>query len=398
MWYKKLDKKLVFTGRVKRFFAILLLAFLSYMLLEFLLKQNINFSVVMPMVLALLFSGLLERIMAFSFLKKAKSRLKTMPHLRIVLVTASFGKTSIKNYIAQILSSRFNVYATPRSVNTLMGLAADINNSLPLNTQIYIAEAGARQSGDIAQISELLCPQVVVVGEIGNAHMEYFKSIDITRATKLEALQSSGLKQAFLHSSTLKQESEAVQIYNKDVREVKASLDGLSFKLKDSLFSSPLLGSFNAENLAAAIAVARYFGLDDDEIRLCLNKLKNTEHRLSKIEAGGKVIIDDSFNGNLAGMSASYALVKTHPGRKVLVTPGIVEGASGDNKALAELANDIFDVVFITGSLNAQTLLKGLKKPKVILAPKKQELQALLAKHTMPGDLILFSNDAPSFI
>jgi len=89
----------------------------------------------------------------------------------------------------EILKDSFVCYKTPRSVNTMAGIIKDINENLSEQTQIYIAEAGARLKGDILEITKFLNPQIVIVGEIGAQHIEYFKTLDNIRATKLEALQ-----------------------------------------------------------------------------------------------------------------------------------------------------------------------------------------------------------------
>lgn len=116
------------------------------------------------------------------------------------------------------------------------------------------------------------------------------------------------------------------------------------------------------------------------------------------MQAGGKLIIDDSFNGNFVGMSASYELIGTYKGRKVLITPGIVESTQAENENLGKIINEIFDVVMISSPLNAQALLKTIVKPEIIIIKDKTKMQEMLAKHTRAGDVILFSNDAPSFM
>ncbi|WP_169776717.1 Mur ligase family protein [Campylobacter mucosalis] len=397
LWHKKLDKKLVFTGRIKRFFAILIIALIVQNLLYFIANKP-NSDIILPLVMSLVLSHFLEKFNSFKFQQKAKEKLNSIKNLKIIMITASYGKTSIKNFLYEILKDDFVVYKTPRSVNTLVGIIKDINENLDKNTQIYIAEAGARQSGDIAEISSFLNPQIVVVGEIGAQHIEYFKSIENVRATKLEALKSSRLDMAFLHSSTLKEQGGGVEIYDRDLGEISTTLDGLEFKLKNIAFKTPLLGKFNASNLAVCIKVARYLGLSDDKISKKLLHLKNVEHRLERMDAKNKIIIDDSFNGNFAGMSASYELVATYNGRKVLITPGIVESTSDENEKLSRIINEIFDVVMISSALNAQALLKHLHKPQIVIIKDKSKMQELLSEHTRSGDLILFSNDAPSFM
>ena len=350
------------------------------------------------LVVSLFFSEILEKIKFQGFKNKALKKLGANKELKIILITASYGKTSIKNFLFEILKDSFVCYKTPRSVNTMAGIIKDINENLSEQTQIYIAEAGARLKGDILEITKFLNPQIVIVGEIGAQHIEYFKTLDNIRATKLEALQSARLQKSFLHSSTKKEPSQNLEIYDENLKDINANLDGISFALDGKNYASPLLGKFNATNLAVCIKVARYLKMSDEAIDSALSKMKNVEHRLSKIEAGGKLIIDDSFNGNFSGMSASYELVNTYAGRKVLLTPGIVESDAEQNANLAKVINEIFDLVIITSSLNAQTLLKHIVKPKIIILKDKNKMQEILAQNTHAGDLILFSNDAPSFI
>ena len=283
-------------------------------------------------------------------------------------------------------------------MNTLAGLIQDINDNLTLQTQIYVAEAGARLKGDISEITQFLQPQIVIVGEIGAQHIEYFKTIENIRTTKLEALGSKRLEMAFVHSSTNATPSQSIEIYDNRLKDVVADLDGLKFSLNNKNFSSPLLGKFNATNLAACIMVAQYLGLDESRVEKTLMTLKNVEHRLQRIDAGGKIIIDDGFNGNFNGMSASYELISGYNGRKVLVTPGIMESTEAENENLSKIINKIFDIVMITSSLNAVPLLKHLSRPKIIVIKDKNKIQEKLIEHTRAGDLILFSNDAPSFM
>ncbi|ERJ25723.1 Mur ligase family protein [Campylobacter concisus] len=399
LWHKKLDKKLVITGRIKHFFVILTCAIILNYALNFIIHNA--FLAPMPLfvlVVSLFFSEILEKIKFQGFKNKALKKLGANKDLKIILITASYGKTSIKNFLFEILKDSFVCYKTPRSVNTMAGIIKDINENLSEQTQIYIAEAGARLKGDILEITKFLNPQIVIVGEIGAQHIEYFKTLDNIRATKLEALQSARLQMVFLHSSTKKEPSQNLEIYDESLKDINANLDGISFMLDGKNYASPLLGKFNATNLAVCIKVARYLKMSDEAVDRALSKMKNVEHRLSKIEAGGKLIIDDSFNGNFSGMSASYELVSTYAGRKVLLTPGIVESDAEQNANLAKVINEIFDLVIITSSLNAEVLLKHIVKPKIIILKDKNKMQEILAQNTRAGDLILFSNDAPSFI
>ena len=501
-WQRGLDKKLVFTPRVKRFFAILAVCAFGFSAAFYAAEAPI-LPIFLPLGAALAASFAYERAQAAKFKAAARKKLAQVPSLTIIQITASYGKTSIKNFLYQILKSDFRCYKTPRSVNTLAGLVRDVNEALPADTQIYIAEAGARLSGDIAEITEFLAPQIVVVGEIGAQHIEYFKSIENIRKTELEALTSVRLKHAFLHSSTQKSADERVTIYDEGLEICGADLDGIKFSLSlsedeplasgenyvphveipaakgegqgglnldagsaayaekdknsknygadfdeansiscaewseqefyeqaargDKIcsdreqgvqeapnerkisngrrelcerheFFAPILGKFNAANLAACIKIARFLGLSADKIKNRVAHVVAVEHRLARLDAGGKIIIDDSFNGNLSGMLQSYELMRSYGGRKVIITPGIVESTREDNETLAAKIDEIFDLAIITGELNSEVLQSKIDPAKTIVLKDKRDLQRVLSENTHSGDLILFSNDAPSFI
>lgn len=395
-WNKKLSKRLVFTPRIKAYFYILSLILLFF--IAFVLLKHLPFIGIEPLILALICSSIFEHFKMNYFYKQARKKLLSMSELKVVLITASFGKTSMKNFLFELLNESFRVYKTPRSVNTLAGITQDINDNLPPSTKIYIVEAGARQKGDIAKITKLVQPQFIIVGEIGKAHLEYFKSVENIRQTKLEALLSPRLKRAFLHSSTL---CEGHDFYDTGLENVRSSLNGLDFDLflgdKKEHFHAPLLGSFNAQNLCACLKLAYFLGVDIKTLQSIISKISPIKHRLELLCREPKLIIDDGFNGNLSGMSDSYAICKEYPNRRVVVTPGILEVDEEENIALAKEINKSFDFAILTSKANAQLIASNLSIEYFILKDKAK-LDSTLAKLTHPKDLILFSNDAPSFL
>ena len=159
-----------------------------------------------------------------------------------------------------------------------------------------------------------------------------------------------------------------------------------------------ILGEFQTMNIAVAIKIAKHFGMSDEEITQAVKELEPVEHRLQKITAGGKIILDDGYNGNIDGMLEGVRLCSTHEGRKVIVTPGLVESSDELNIKLINAINDVFDIVIVTGSLNAELFNKKLTVKTKIMLADKSVLTDVLAKQTKAGDIILFANDAPNFI
>jgi UDP-N-acetylmuramoyl-tripeptide--D-alanyl-D-alanine ligase len=393
IWQKKLDKPLVLTARVKRYFFLLIsLTLLSY-LFDYYFKAP--HGVFLPIILTLIGSEIIEKIIFNGYKKQALKKLNEI-NPKIIAITASYGKTSIKNYVYQLLEKEFNTYKTPRSVNTLKGIVADINNNLSSNTDIYIVEAGAREKGDIKEIAEFLNHQYAIIGKIGPQHIEYFKTIENIIATKKEILLSKNLQKAISYDT-----DETIQIKDK-IKNINATLEGIEWDLeynnKNIHLFAPILGSFNAINISLAFYIAKEFGLDNEYLSRKIAKLEAIPHRLQKIEAGGKIIIDDSFNGNIEGMLSSIELVKSYNGRKVIITPGLVEANEEMNKKLANAIDEVFDVVIVTGNLNRHVLCENITKPNKIYLANKTKLEKVLAENTKVGDLILFSNDAPNFI
>ncbi|CAA6828322.1 MAG: UDP-N-acetylmuramoylalanyl-D-glutamyl-2,6-diaminopimelate--D-alanyl-D-alanine ligase (EC [uncultured Sulfurovum sp.] len=406
-WYRGLDKPLVFTGRVKRFFVAMLLVAI------FIAVTFKHFTVVLPLFLAYFISVFIEKMLSQGYKVKAENKIASMTDMKVVGITASYGKTSIKNYIEHLLKAKYKTYATPRSVNTLGGVMIDVNNDLPEDTQVYVVEMGARGEGDIAEITTFVNPHYVVVGKIGPAHIEYFRTMENIRNTKMEIVQTARLEQAWIHESAMVKPESNVHTFgtkeNLDIRSslpapqfiienVEATLESTSFTLDGVRYSASILGAFNAMNLAASVLVAKELGLTDAEIQQQLSTLEPVAHRLQRIDAGGKVILDDSFNGNIDGMRASFDLATTYEGRKVVITPGLVEVDDDLNIEVAKRANEVFDVVVVTGDLNYAIFKDHVEADKLVKLATKAQMESMLVEHTQTGDLILFANDAPSFV
>ena len=276
----------------------------------------------------------------------------------------------------------------------------DVNEDLPEGTEVYVVEMGARGEGDIAEITAFVQPHYAVVGKIGPAHIEYFKTLERIRDTKLEILHSPRLIEAWVHESASVDPGGNAKIhrFGSEITEVEATLEGTCFTLEGERYCADILGAFNAINLAAAIHVAKAMGLTQEQIHAGLKKIVAVAHRLQRIDAGGKVILDDSFNGNIDGMLASFDLAASWPGRKVLITPGLVEADEKLNEKVARRAEEVFDRIIVTGDLNYRIFKSVISEKKLRHLERKSEMEAVLAEETRPGDLILFANDAPSFV
>ena len=408
-WALRLDKRVVFTRRVWRFFTIM---GIFIVLNEFLFIKfdvaSIYWLWFMPFVFGMVICGAYEAVLMHNFVTLARDKIAIMNNLKIIMVTASFGKTSIKNFLAQIVEGQFSTYFTPRSVNTFKGVVADINDGLQFGTDVYIVEAGARMPGDIKELATLLNPQIGIIGEIGNAHIEYFKTLETTTNTKFELVESNRLEKVFVYAkNTIPENIDSatkalMEVYPPKLRNIEATLEYTRFEIFINNewveFETYILGRFNVDNIAVAIMVALHLGMSIKTIQKLVKKLAPIPHRFNLSVSNGKTIIDDGFNGNINGMLEGVRLCGLYDGRKVIVTPGIIECDDESNIRLAKAIDEVFDLAIITGDRNSRLLADNMCKTQKVLLKEKNQLENILKGMVGSGDLVYFANDAPSYI
>jgi len=111
-------------------------------------------------------------------------RLKKSSGLKVIGITGSYGKTSTKNFLANILNEDFPTFASFESYNTPMGLSKVINENIDETVSVFIAEMGARYKGDIVELMELCKPDITILTAVGPAHIETFRSVENIMAEK----------------------------------------------------------------------------------------------------------------------------------------------------------------------------------------------------------------------
>ena len=153
----------------------------------------------MPYVLALvkIINDPKEKKINEGFIADAVRILRGQPSLRILGITGSYGKTSVKYYVTTLLSEKFNVLMTPESFNTPMGIVRTIREKMKPTDEIFVCEMGARHVGDITEITDFVHPNDGVVTSIGEQHLETFhclENIIDTKYSLLESIPADGLR------------------------------------------------------------------------------------------------------------------------------------------------------------------------------------------------------------
>lgn len=363
-----------------------------------------------------------ERRIRLGFVRQAEERLASVAPI-VVGVAGSFGKTTTKSALAAVLSAKYRAYATPESYNTLLGVTRAINEELADDTQVFVVEMGARQPGDIDEICRVVKPRVGVVTSLGAQHLEYFKTIDTVIRTKTELLRSlpdDGLAVVDADgvtpfdepfewdARTLRVSVRADAAAEVLVSDVSVSREGTRFTIRTKdgelvTLSTRLLGRHAAANCALAAVVGLELGLTPDEVRSGLATMKPVPHRLEIVRSDSVTVIDDAFNSNPEGFAAALEVLGSFPGRRILVTPGMVELGSETVPAhirVAKIAARSCDIVILVGRNAppefASTLAEtGLAAEALIRAADLAQATAMIGAMVRAGDVVLFENDLP---
>lgn len=350
----------------------------------------------------------------------------------VIGITGSYGKTSTKEYLAHILGARNRVLATPKSYNTLMGVCMVINNNLEndYGYDYFIVEMGAYVEGEIRAICDLVNPHLGIITAVGPQHLERFGSIENTSKAKYEliaALPPDGIgvfnwDNAYVRAmyergypetriAVTWQNAELAKQLRFQANNIKESINGMEFDVVDTLlgeqhhFNTRLLGQHNVTNILLATAAARHLGLSLLEIGMRVATLEPAEHRLQrKTLPGGITVIDDAYSANPVGAhNALDVLALYKSGRRVLITPGIVELGplqEQENQKLGRYAAKVCTDIVLVGVEQTLPLQQGIHETgfdgeHLHVFDTREEAIAWFQNALQPGDAVLFLNDLP---
>lgn len=388
--------KLKVTARVKRLIFTNVILFLLVCLGLYFVK-NVNviylclfmYDILLNFVIMLvvIINKPAEKMVYLSYKTKAVNKLKAMNNLKVIGITGSYGKTSSKNILSDILNVKYNALPSPKNFNTPYGLIITVNNHLDKFDDILIAEMGAYKVGEIKDLCDLVKPKYGILTKIGTAHIEIFGSQENIQKGKFELIESlphDGIgvlngDDELQVNYKLKNDCKIVWIGidNKDVDvralDIKTSNKGTTFNVifkgdkSKYEFTTRLLGYNNIYNILASLALSKEFGLTVDQMKKAVLGVKSVEHRLELRPAGNITYIDDSYNSNPVGSKMALEVLKDMPGLRIVMTPGMVE--LGDksyelNKKFGTYMKDTCDIVILVGEKITKPIKDGLKEVK----------------------------------
>ncbi|MBE6147403.1 MAG: UDP-N-acetylmuramoyl-tripeptide--D-alanyl-D-alanine ligase [Firmicutes bacterium] len=366
----------------------------------------------------------IEKMVYNYYDKKAKKKLKSMSNLKVIGITGSYGKTSSKNILNDILNVKYISRATPKNLNTEYGLMITINNHIDKFDEIFIAEMGAYKRGEIRKLCNMVHPKYAILTRIGLAHLETFGSPEKIIKTKFELVESlpeDGV--AVLNGDDPKQvsykiennckkiwigiENQDVDIYAENIEcDYKGSKFDVVFKGDDTRyrFETKLLGTHNIYNILAGIALGKEFGMSIVELQKGVQKVKPIESRLELRNYGYMYQINDAYNSNPLGAKMALDVLDMMPGLKVVVTPGMTElGDKEDelNNIFGSQMSRVADYIILVGANRTKPILSGIigngfDSEKVYVVNSVYEAYTLLQGLNTKEDIYaLFENDLP---
>jgi UDP-N-acetylmuramoyl-tripeptide--D-alanyl-D-alanine ligase len=345
----------------------------------------------------------------------------------IVGVTGSFGKTSVKHILGHVLKMNSRALFTPGSVNTVMGISRFIRERLVRGCRYFVVEMGAYGPGSIGKLCSFTPPHHGIITSIGPAHYERFKSLEMVAKAKFEladavvatqgklVVDDQVLDQPYAREYVSKHRGHFITVgTNSDsdiwIRTIRQSAEGLDVTIcVDGQFVhlfAPLFGEHHGRNMALAFGMARELGISPDNIVMALRTVPQIDHRLEiRRDSSGVMYIDDAYNSNPTGFENALNLLADLPaadGRKILVTPGIVElGAKHDviHADLGAKAANIVDIALVVRGDRIPTFIRSFNDrsngPQLIEFHSFAEANMWLEKNLTPNDIVLLENDLP---
>lgn len=434
-------KPIVYTGRVKRLLvAELVVAFIfgAGFFLPNMLQYGVDpwLNFVLPFALRYLPGGLLplfvllcycitypieEGVKAW-YLNDAKRMLKAQQGLIKIGITGSYGKTGAKYALDMILGEEYKTLITPGSFNTPMGVTRTVREHLEGEHNVFVAEMGARYTGDIKTLCKLVEPQYGIITAVGKQHLETFKALDNIINTKAELVAGikggccflngddencRKIKAKFPDKQLYFYGTEGDDLYMK-AQNIKVTTEGSTFELvaktgESVTCKTKLLGRHNILNLTGAAALAHGLGMGLDKIAAGIAKAQPVEHRLQLIQ-GEVTVIDDAFNSNPVGSKEALRVLGLYKDkRRVVVTPGMVELGEEEaalNKELGKAIGENADIAIIIGKHHADPICQGILETGfdqscLIRVASLKEATEKLPAYAGTGSVVLFENDLP---
>ena len=309
----------------------------------------------------------------------------------ILAISGSNGKTTTKELVSRVLAERFEVYATRGNLNNHIGVPLTLL-AMTRDTEFGVVEMGASACGELALLASVAEPNYGILTNIGLAHLEGFGGPEGVRRGKGELfdfLAANGghafvpADDEILTGMAAERDSLAAEYYS-------ASLaDGIENHLE---------GSYNRFNIAAAVAVGRYFDVPDERIRHAIAGYVPDNNRSQRIGTSRNTLVADCYNANPSSMRASVGNFLAEPleerQRRVLILGDMLElgdWSEREHAAIIEMAAQAPEAELLLVGPEFAKAYDGLAETpaNVTLCPTRDDLISLLKVSPVEHSLVL---------
>lgn len=360
-------------------------------------------------------------------LAKAKTKLAGHKNITVIAITGSYGKTSTKEFLTTILSSKFKVLATPEHKNSEMGIAQTILQDLRPEHNIFIVEMGAYNKGGIDLLCRMVKPDMGIVTGVNEQHLATFGSLEnllSAEGGRELAAQLPGhgilvingenahclnLYKHFKGNKRLyasRANTIDADVWAEDIAVTKEGLDFMlvSRQKQTAHVAANVLGAHNIQNVLGAALVAKELGMTLEEISVACRNIKPAQAGITlKTGAHGILVIDSSYSSNPDGVAADLNYLAIFPGKKVLVMPCLIELGNESARIHEELGKkiaQICDVAIITTKdkfkeLSAGFMDQGASQRKILLCDNPHEIFNMITTMCKQGDAVLLEGGRP---
>jgi len=350
---------------------------------------------------------------SFTALKKIAAFYRQQLDIKVIGITGSVGKTSTKEFVAGVLSAKYNVWKTQGNFNNEVGLPLTVLQ-LREEHEIAVLEMGISDFGEMHRLSEIAKPDICMLTNIGQCHLEFLGDRDGVLKAKTEIFDFMNpegmifvngdddklitLKEKWQNQLVTFGRNEGNDIYaiNEISKGLLGTIADIQGKLNIPKVVVPLPGEHMVLNALGASAVADMLGLTSEEIKAGMKKVTAVSGRSNIVPLKDFVLIDDCYNANPVSMKAAVDLLQSANGRKVAVLGDMFELGEEEEKLhyeVGEYTKGKVDFLICVGNL-ARNIYEGAVVNKVedmtvVYLDSKEDVYSRLQQIIMPQDTVL---------